>query len=922
MRVRLKHERLARELARSGRSQNRWAQVLGLTSGHLSQLANGKRPYPSAATRDKLLKGLGLKFEDLFQVDTRPEKSRSRADSVHRTLKSTPFRSRSAPRAFPPSAASKGRSMVNLKQDVFYALRSLKRSPSFALVAMLTLALGIGANTAIFSVVDSVLLSPLPYPQPDRLVRIWQAFPSRGSSTGPVSPHNLDDWREMSQSFQDMGGYPNVSLTGMVLSGDGEPQEIAVTYVTDGFFSTLGVNALEGGRTLQPDDHIEGSNRKIVLSYGLWQSRFGGDSAIVGESLTLSGTPFEIVGIMPRSFEFPSGGPRLWAPISLIPDSGVPRRRGIRWLNVIARLKPGVTLEQAGHEMNQVALSLSQQYPADNEGLTETTLQGLQQHMVKDARIAILVVLGAVGFVLLIACANVANLSLARSESRRRELAVRMAMGAGRRRIVSQVLTESVILGTMGGILGLLLAALGVRLLLGLAPTDIAGLADGRLDERVLLFTLTVALISGIGFGLAPAWRTSGLSLQDSLREGGRNPSAAVGRQVYRRSLVIGQVAMVAVLAIAAGLLVGSYQRLLAVDPGFRPDGVYAFRINCPGYKYPDIESIRGFFRQVREQVGQLPQVREASIIRPLPLGVDTLADSFSGEGWTYWTTPEERDDSSRRPTASARFVSPGYFRTMGIPLLSGVDFQDRDTSLSVIVNQTLAEARWPGEDAVGKQMGFGDSPATVIAVAGNVQHLGLSREPRPAFYVSTQLVTRRGMTLAVHSQSNPLELIPAVQQAIWQVDPDQPVTEIASMELLVSQSVNRERFSMLLLTLFASLGLVLAGVGIYGTLSYLVNRRRHEIGVRISLGAGASQVLRLVVGQGMVLSFTGLILGVLAALGLTRFMNSMLFGVSALDPATFVAVAAILAIASFAACYFPARRASRVDPVQALRSD
>ncbi len=807
--------------------------------------------------------------------------------------------------------------MQSFRQDLRYAVRNLSKSPLFSAVVILTLALGIGANSAIFSVVHAVLLRPLPYADPDRLVRLWSAFPEIGVTEASVSEPDLDDWREMNQVFEEMGGYPHIATLGMVLSGGGEPREIPTCFVTPGFFETLGVEAALG-RSLAAENHVEGRNRKVVLSHGFWQSQFAGDPSVAGRTVTLDGKPFEVLGVMPAGFEYPASHIRMWAPLSLIPESGIPRRREIRFLLVVARLKDGVTASQAQQDMNRLARNLEQRHPEANQKLTAVTIRPLHEHLVGSVRTTLWVLLASVGLVLLIACANVANLMLARSEQRRREMAVRMALGAGRMRLVRQLLTESLLLGVLGGVAGLLLAGAGMRLLSDLSPAWLGGAAQAELSAPVLAFTAAMALLTGILFGLVPALRSARSGVHGALQQGGRNPSPTAGRQRYRSFLVMAEVALVAVVTIAAGLMAASYARLLQVDPGFNPQGVLTMRVNAPEYKYPDTPQIQDFFQRVLEGVRALPQVEKAAIVRPLPLG----PGRSQGETWGYLAEGESTETSSFRRVA-VRFVGPDYFQAMSIPLLSGRAFEERDGA-ALLINQELAERHWPGQDAAGRTLFVGGTWRTVLGVVGNVRQTGLDQQSVGVIYVHTRLAIRRGMTLVARTagRTDPLAAVGLIQQRIWEVDPEQPISQVASMSQLVSDWLDRPRLSMLLLGLFAALALVLAAVGVYGTLSCLVAGRRHEIGVRISLGAPLSGVFRLVVGQGMLLALVGIAAGLAGAFGLTRFMSSLLFEVSAADPATFAAAALLLALVAAAACSLPARRACKVDPIESLRCE
>jgi putative ABC transport system permease protein len=810
--------------------------------------------------------------------------------------------------------------MESLIKDIRYGFRTLVSRPGFSAVVILTLALGIGANTALFSVVDAVLLEPLPYSEPDRLVRLWSAYPERDIEQGTTSPLDLDDWRAQSTAFDSMAGFPNIRLRGFVLTGGESPEEIETVFVTEGFFETLGVVA-ELGRTIAPADHVEGNNRVVVLSHGAWQRRFGADPGLVGSTITLSGSPFTVIGVMPASFEYPYADAEMWAPLSLIPDSGVPRRRFIRWLSVVARLAPGASLEQAQAEMTTIAARLEQEYPEANEGLTAVTIRPLHEQLVGDVQTAMLTVFAAVGFVLLIGCANIANLLLARSEGRSKEIAVRVALGAGRGRLIRQLLTESVMLAIGGGALGLALSVWGVRALVAMAPEEIPRLSSVGIDGNVLAFTAAVALLTGLAFGIVPALRAAAADPHDTLKEGVRGSSAGGGRHAFRAFLVTAEVALVVVLAIGAGLLIRTYGRLLQVDPGIDASNLLTLSVTAQSYKYPETEQYVAHFEEIIAAVREAPGVESAAMVRPMPL----RADTFSGESFSFSIPgkPEMPEGEERR--ASLRFASPGYFKTMGIPMLAGRDFTPRDNRESpfvLVINQTAAERYWPGEDPVGQTVKLGDSEAEIIGVVGDVRQLSLAQEPAPAVYSAFTQVSRVGMTLVVRTTGEPLNTLATVQSTIWDIDPDQPISQISTMDQLVLGSVAQPRFSMTLLSVFAGLALVLASVGIYGVISYSVSQRTHELGLRMALGAETGDLLKLILRQGLALAGTGIGIGLLAALVLTRLMESLLFGVAAVDLVTFAFVCVLLGLVALVATTVPAFRAARVDPMISLRAE
>ncbi len=798
-----------------------------------------------------------------------------------------------------------------LLRELRYSARALAQRPGFSAVVILTLALGIGANTAIFSVVNAVLLRPLPYADPDRLVRVWSAFPQDGRELGTTSPLDLDDWREQATAFDAIAGYPAITMSGFVMTGAESPDEITTMHVTEDFFEVFGVPA-RSGRTLQKADHEEGSNRVVVLSHSAFSQRFGADPGIVGSTRTINGEPFIIVGVMPPGFEYPSADVEMWAPISLIPDSGVPRRRPIRWLNVVARLADGTTVDQATAEMRAVTGRLAQEYPESNERLTAATLRPLHEQLVGDIRPAMLTVFAAVGLVLLIGCANVANLVLARAESRTREVAVRAALGAGKSRLLIQVLSESLVLSIAGGVVGAAIAVAGVRFLTGLAPAEIPRLSAVGIDGGVLAFTFLLSIVTGLVFGAAPAFRVSLTNLSGALRDGARGTGKASGR--FRNVLVVSEIALVVVLAIGAGLLIRTYNSLLRVDPGFDPENVLTLRVSARS-----TDGYVDFLHDAVERIAGLPGVEAVGMGRPLPLRGDT----FQGESLEFRIAGRELIDPDNPPEAYMRFAGPGYFEAMGIPLLSGRDFtagDDRQSPLVMIVSRAAAERYWDGDDPVGTSISAVGQEIPVIGMVGDVRQMALSENPDPVVYVSHRQVPRSGMTFVVRSASDPSALIGAIQNEIWQLRADQPIEDIASMEAVIGASVAQPRFAMALLSLFAALALLLAAVGIYGVVSYSVSRRSREIGIRMALGAEPGAMLRLVIRGSMIMALVGIALGLAGALATTRLMGSLLFGVPAVDPLTFIAVGLLLLGVAFIACAVPALRASHVDPLVALR--
>jgi putative ABC transport system permease protein len=803
-------------------------------------------------------------------------------------------------------------------QDLRYGVRVLLKNPGFTAVAVIALALGIGANSAIFSVVNKVLLSPLPYKDPDGLVMVWEDDTKHGYPNNTPAAANYVDWRDQNQVFEGMAAIADQSFN---LTGAGEPERLTGRRVSASLFPLLGV-APQAGRTFAPEEDRPGANRVVVLSHGLWQRRFGSDRDVAGKTLTLNGESYEVVGVMPAHFHFPSREDELWVPIAFTPQEAANRNR--HYLKVVARLKPGVTVERAQAEMSTIASRLRQQYPEQNTDLGATVVP-LHEQVVGKIRLALLVLLGAVGFVLLIACANVANLLLARAAARQKEIALRVALGASRMRLIRQFLTESVLLAAVGGALGLLLAVWGVSLLKSFIPESISQVGDIGVDAKVLGFTLLVSLLTGLVFGLAPATQASGFNLNETLKEGGRDSSSGSRGNRIRGALVVTEVAISLFLLVCAGLLINSFLRLRSVDPGFKVENLLTMGVVLPQEKYTTQERRSAFYKDLIGRVEALPGVRAAAVTNWIPLVNQGDSIGVSVEGH-----PDPPPGQGKRPVVVTRVVSPNYFRAMGIQLLQGREFdegRDRVDSPSVVlVSEALARRYWPGESAVGKRVNPGDpnDPADwceVIGVVKDVRQFELAADPKPQMYFTyAQAGFFAPRHLVVATDVDPLTVAGSVRSAVWEVDKDQPVSDVNTMEEVLSESLARQRFSMLLLGIFAALALVLAAVGLYGVMSYTVAQRTREIGLRMALGAQRGDVLRLVVGQGLKLVLLGVVIGLVASVALTRVMTSLLFGVSATDPATLAAISLLLIAVAALASYIPARRATRVDPLIALR--
>ncbi|HEV2915211.1 MAG TPA: ABC transporter permease [Pyrinomonadaceae bacterium] len=795
--------------------------------------------------------------------------------------------------------------MGTLLQDLRYGFRMLLRRPMFTIVAVLTLTLGIGANSAIFSVVNALLLQPFPYPSAERLVTM------RSNQSLP----DVLDIQALSRSFEEVGG---LTLQALDLTGAGEPVQVQAGLVTAGFFNVLGAQPIIG-RTISAEEERTGGERVVVLSYGLWQRQFGGDANLVGKTIPLSGNDYTVVGIMGKDFDLPRGDPELYAPLRVVNPIAA-NFRGVHFLRTYWRLRPGVTISQAQAEMASIDQRLEQQYPDENKG-RRRQLQTLHELVAGDTRPALLVLFGAVGLVLLIACANFANLLLARAASREREVVIRAALGAGRRRLIRQMLTESVLLSLLGGAGGLLFALWGIDLLQSLKPANLPRLSHVGIDARVLLFTLAVSVLTGLVFGLVPALNATRLNVNEALKEGGRSNTAGVSRHRFSNLLVVSELALALVLLVGAGLLIKGFWRLRAVEPGFAPEHLLTMRIELPEARYKEIPTQAQFRERALEAINSLPGV-EAALVSEIPLSGDALNHNFVIEGRPVPTGEE--------PELFSRSVAGNYFHAMRIPLLKGRDFtkQDReDAPLVGIINEAMARQYFPEQEPLGARVRWARADKeqwiTVVGVVGDVKHFGLDQPEEPAIYTPYAQFRdpwKRWMNVVARSDGDPATIANMVKAQVWTIDSRIPVTKVHTMTEVMATSVAAQRFNMLLLAIFAGVALSLSAVGIYGVISYSVTQRTHEIGVRMALGARERDVLRMVVGQGLKLILVGVALGVTGAFALTRLMSSLLFGVSAVDAPTFLAVSALLSAVALLACYIPARRAMKVDPMVALR--
>jgi putative ABC transport system permease protein len=812
--------------------------------------------------------------------------------------------------------------MSHLAHDIRYACRTLLRAPGFTAIAIVTLALGIGANTAIFSVVNAVLLRPLPYHAPDELVTVEHFYPSLNNMQAPVSAIGFEDYRKLDHLFSGMaveGGWaPN-------LTGSGDPERLIGQRVAGDLFGVLDVPA-QLGRGLRPDEGKEGPARIVVVSQGFWQRVLGGDPGVVGRRLLLDGESYEVVGVMPAGFrDFWNRRVELWAPLTFRPEQLSDNARTNEYLSLTARLAPGVTPAQAQRELTGFASRLVKDYPDAYASDWTLKLTTLTDNATAGSRTALWVLLGAVGLVLLIACANVANLQLARASARGREIAVRVALGASPSDLVRQLLTESVLLALAGGVLGLLLAVWGVPALIGLGGRGLPPASEIGMEGVVLAYTLGISLLTGLLFGLAPALQVSRTSLQETLKEGGRGSAGGRRSQVVRRGLVVATVALALTLLAGAGLLVRSFSRLLGVSPGFAPDHLLTFAVNLPNARYSnDTLQVEGIARVVAA-VSAVPGVLAAGGTSNIPFGGNWSTSSFSVEGYQVpANTPS--------PWGDVRVVTPGYLETIQAPLRTGRLFtaEDRADGRQVaVVDETVVAKYWPGQDPIGKRITF-DDPTTastvrwieVVGVVGHTMHEGLDGDRRVQVYRPVAQVPLPFIGVVARTAGDPLTLSAAVRAAVRSVDADLPVSNLTTMEQLISGTTGPRRFSMLLLGIFSGFAVILASVGLYGVMSFLVTHRAKELGVRLALGAGRQDVLRLVLGQGMRLALLGVAIGVVAALALSRIIRSLLFDVSATDPLTFVVIPLLLLGVTLIASWIPARRAMRVDPVVALRGD
>ena len=804
--------------------------------------------------------------------------------------------------------------MSTLLQDLRHGARLLFRSPGFTLVAVAALAIGIGANTAIFSVVNTLLIQRLPYPDAERLAVIWEHNIPRDRKNNVISPGNFIHWRELQQSFDDIAA---VGMTfNTTLTGRGEPVEVPFQYVTAAFFPVVGVSPAMGRPFTEAEDRPRA--RVVVISDRMWKRRLNGDTDILQKAITLGGESYAIVGVMPPGFSFLDKTVDLWLPVGFSAESRTPRGR---WMMAVGRLKQAVTFDQSQRDMARVHAELTKRFPDFNTGWTARVVP-LREQLTGDIRVALYIMLGAVGFVLLIACANVANLLLARATSRQRELAVRAALGAGRGRLVRQLLAESLVLAALGGITGLLLGwwALGMLRAVVAERLPIQRLETVGVDGWVLGFTLLASLVCGIVFGLVPAFSAAGSGLTGALKEGGRTGSAARGKRA-RSAFVVVEVALALVLLVGAGLLVRSFMRVMEVDAGFDPDRTITMRVALSGPNYTDPQKRTRFFQTAFDRIDTLPGVQAGGAVSFLPI---TGLGSATG----YEVVGQPIPPVGQEPVTDVRVIVNDYFKALGIPLLRGRLFNEQDAADNtnrVIVNETMVRRHWPNEDPIGKKVKISwndEREDEIVGVVGDVRHQGLEAAPRSTIYWPHGRFAYGSMTFAIRTATNPASIVNEVGRIIRDQDPNLAVADVQTLDEVVEKSVAQRRLTMLLLTIFACAALVLAAVGIYGVIAYSVTQRTQEIGIRMALGAQRTDVLGMVMRQSAALALTGIVIGAAGAFALTRLMTDLLFEVKPFDPLTFLTVAAALGVVAMLASFIPGHRATRVDPVVALRAE
>lgn len=804
--------------------------------------------------------------------------------------------------------------MGDFRHDVGYAMRKLRSSPVFAVTAVATLALGIGATTAIFSVVSGVLLRPLPFPAPEQLYRVYSANTATGNARVGISSPDMEDWRAQRRRLADLGAYWYAEGgSGMDLTGSGEPRRLSAAFVTAGFFGVLGVTPQEGRLPREEEMVRGGRDHVVVLSHGFWQRQFGGSTAVIGTTLTLNAEPYQVLGVMPASFAYPSERVDVYVPYSSIPDEAIPHIRPVRILAGIARGGPGVSIDAARNELTTIAGRLAEQYD-ENRSYGAVTVEPLRDTITRHVRGGLLVLLGVVAVVLLMACVNMASLLLARATMRGREMATRLALGAGRGRIIRQLLTEYTVLALIGGAAGLGVAMLLLRGLLLLGAGQIPRFSDVQIDGGVLIFAFGVSVVTGLLFGIAPALHDVAHGLQETLRKDGRGVAGGEGRRL-RNGLVVAEVALAVMLVTTAALMTRSFIALLDIDPGFRPDDLLAVNFTISTARHGE-DGYTTYYGQVIDAVRSLPGVTSAGAVKDAPF-------RGTGESWGYRVPGQVLGSGEDPPSAMVLHVSDDYFRTIGARIVEGREFSERDRSnapFAVVVNEALARLAYPDGNAAGRFLVLDDDNVPILGVVGDIRQSAMDEAAVPTIYVNNFQDTRVKVTLVARTSGEPLHMIPQVRDAIWALDAEQTVTSIFTYDDIVSDALARPRLLTALLGSFGLLGLVLGAIGIYGVLAYAVNQRQREIGLRMALGAHPRSVLGMIVRTGLALAGTGILIGLAGSFALTRYIRGILFGIQPTDPFTFTAVAFLLLIVALAASWIPARRAAAVDPMEALR--
>jgi putative ABC transport system permease protein len=801
--------------------------------------------------------------------------------------------------------------MGALFQDVRYGIRMLVKNPGFTVLALTTLALGTGANTAIFSVINAALLKPLPYTQPERLVLVWESAPFFGLHDSPVAPANYADWKARNHSFEEMGALEDNSYS---LTGDGPPEIIEGSLATASVWRVLRTRPALG-RVFGDEDDRVGAAKVVLLSDGFWRRRFAADPNVIGKTITLKNEAHTIIGVLPAGAEPPAeyrGTPgEIWTPLASAYTAQRLAERGRHNWMVVARLRPGVTLAQANAEMQSIGASLAREYPETNAKVG-AFVAPLREHFVSASRPVLLILLAAVTLVLLIACSNLANFLLSRTVNRSKEIAVRAALGAGPWRLIRQFFAESLILCLGGGAAGLFLARTTFDFLAHLVSGQMPGFKALAIDWRVLAFTLAIAMAIAMIFGLVPLLQARRIDLNYSLKESSRMLAAAPGLRRLQQALICSEIALAFMLLVSAGLLIRTLAHLRGVDVGCRTQNILTLRIDLPP-TFRNLAEMTAYQREVLRRVNSIPGVDSAGVTNHIPLAFKGDMSDIAAEG----------RDARESFMCGSRIAGPGYLQAMGIPLRRGRDIQETDSEgapLVVLINETLARMLWPHQDPIGRRVLFANKLLPVVGVVGDVHQSGLDVPPQPEFYLSALQWGQRSRSLAIHTKVDPASLTGAVRQAIWSMNPDQPITDVATMQDILDQEVFQRRVQTTLIGFFAALALVLSIIGTYGVVAYSVAQRSHEIGVRMALGAERAAVLRLVIGQGLRLTLIGVAIGIAGAFGLTRFLSSLLYGVKPSDPLTFTAVLLLLAVAAMLASYIPARRATKVDPMEALR--